>query len=113
MPKMKCRSFKCSWDSRTTERLFWTCIFALLFASIVLFTISSYHVASSLTRVSDSSPSVPTSELQDVFQIYHSVSLKAGGNTGCDDVLLVDHIFGASYGAPFVGKNFENSLIGY
>jgi hypothetical protein len=43
--------------------------------------------------------------LQDVFQVYQPVSFNSSGDTGCDvEVLLMDHVFGASYGVPFVGK---------
>jgi len=47
--------------------------------------------------------------LQDVFQVYQPVPFNSSGDTGCDvEILLMDHVFGASYGAPFVGKRVEN-----
>ncbi|KAJ5973979.1 hypothetical protein N7481_011189 [Penicillium waksmanii] len=50
-----------------------------------------------------------SSGLQEVFQVYQPVSLSpkdAGGEAGsCDlEVLLMDHVFGSSYGKPFVGN---------
>lgn len=44
--------------------------------------------------------------LQEVFQVYQPVSLTSHGASGCNlDVLLMDHVFGASYGKPFVGED--------
>lgn len=44
--------------------------------------------------------------LQEVLQVYQPVSLTSHGASGCNlDVLLMDHVFGASYGKPFVGEN--------
>jgi hypothetical protein len=40
----------------------------------------------------------------DVFQVYQPVTFAPQSQNGCDlDVLLMDHVFGASYGKPFVG----------
>ncbi|KAJ5435724.1 hypothetical protein N7445_006609 [Penicillium cf. griseofulvum] len=42
--------------------------------------------------------------LQDFFQLYQPLSLDSSGNDNCNvEILLMDHVFGASYGAPFVG----------
>ncbi|KAJ5430506.1 hypothetical protein N7491_007522 [Penicillium cf. griseofulvum] len=42
--------------------------------------------------------------LQDFFQLYQPISLDSSGNDNCNvEILLMDHVFGASYGAPFVG----------
>lgn len=44
--------------------------------------------------------------LQEVFQVYQPVSFTSHGTSGCNlDVLLMDHVFGASYGKPFVGED--------
>lgn len=44
------------------------------------------------------------STLQEVFQVYQPISSASDGLAGCDlDVLLMDHVFGQSYGKPFVG----------
>lgn len=45
------------------------------------------------------------SGLQEVFQVYQPVSFAPKGANACDlEVLLMDHVFGSSYGKPFVGK---------
>lgn len=42
---------------------------------------------------------------QTVFQVYQPVSANKNRSTGCnEDVLLMEHVFAASYGKPFVGK---------
>ncbi|OJJ36754.1 hypothetical protein ASPWEDRAFT_26209 [Aspergillus wentii DTO 134E9] len=42
--------------------------------------------------------------LVDVFQVYQPIPNKANGSIGCNrDVLLMDHVFGYSYGKPFIG----------
>ena len=42
---------------------------------------------------------------QKVFQVYHPVPTNENRSTGCtEDVLLMEHVFAASYGKPFVGK---------
>ncbi len=41
----------------------------------------------------------------DVFQVYEPVTFAPQSENGCDlNVLLMEHVFGASYGKPFVGK---------
>ncbi|KAJ5678619.1 hypothetical protein N7462_006863 [Penicillium macrosclerotiorum] len=55
-------------------------------------------VERSSTQASDST------SLLNVFQVYQPVSFATHGENGCDlDMLLMDHVFGASYGKPFVG----------
>lgn len=49
-----------------------------------------------------------SSGLQEVFQVYQPVSLSpketSGEANSCDgELLLMDHVFGSSYGVPFVG----------
>lgn len=42
---------------------------------------------------------------QNVFQVHHPVPTNENRSTGCtEDVLLMEHVFAASYGKPFVGK---------
>ncbi|KAJ5585304.1 uncharacterized protein N7459_005104 [Penicillium hispanicum] len=42
--------------------------------------------------------------LQEVFQVYQPVAFAPQGTDGCDvELELMDHVFGESYGAPFVG----------
>ena len=43
------------------------------------------------------------SDVLDVFQVYRPVSLVAGSSCN-EEILLLDHVFGYSYGQPFVGK---------
>ena len=44
--------------------------------------------------------------LQEVFEVYQPVSLTSHGSSGCNlDMVLMDHVFAYSYGAPFVGKS--------
>jgi hypothetical protein len=46
-----------------------------------------------------------STDLQDFFQLYQPISLASSGNDNCNvEMLLMDYVFGASYGAPFVGK---------
>lgn len=50
--------------------------------------------------------------LQGFFQLYQPISLDSSENNNCDvEILLMDHVFGASYGAPFVGKRSRKLLI--
>lgn len=43
---------------------------------------------------------------QEVFQVYQPVFFAPEGLTSCDlHVLLMDHVFGQSYGKPFVGAS--------
>jgi hypothetical protein len=46
------------------------------------------------------------SGLQEVFEVYQSVPFAPESNNDCDvEVVLMDHVFGASYGKPFVGQS--------
>ena len=41
----------------------------------------------------------------DVFQVYQPVTFAPQSENGCDlNVLLMEHVFGASYGKPFIGE---------
>ena len=43
---------------------------------------------------------------QNVFQVYQPVEFTPKGVNDCDtEVLLMYHVFAASYGQPFVGKS--------
>ncbi|KAJ5625994.1 hypothetical protein N7510_002303 [Penicillium lagena] len=60
------------------------------------------------------------SGLQEVFQVYQPVPFAPESNNGCDvEVVLMDHVFGASYGKPFVGNynppkcNFDTVRINF
>lgn len=45
------------------------------------------------------------SGLQEVFEVYQPVQFAPKSNNDCDvEVLLMNHVFGASYGKPFVGQ---------
>lgn len=47
----------------------------------------------------------PSSALLEVFQVYHPVSVKAHNEPLCNEnILLMSHVFGFSYGHPFVGE---------
>ncbi|KAJ6137672.1 hypothetical protein N7471_004158 [Penicillium samsonianum] len=51
-----------------------------------------------------SSQASSSTSLQEFFQLYQPISLDSSGNDNCDvEILLMDHVFGVSYGAPFVG----------
>ncbi|KAJ5961057.1 uncharacterized protein N7479_008207 [Penicillium vulpinum] len=51
-----------------------------------------------------SQASSPTG-LQDFFQLYQPISLASSGKGHCNiEMLLMDHVFAVSYGAPFVGN---------
>lgn len=46
-----------------------------------------------------------------VFEVYQPVTFAPKSDNGCStEVLLMDHVFGESYGVPFVGKTCPNSL---
>ncbi|KAL3457770.1 peptide N-acetyl-beta-D-glucosaminyl asparaginase amidase A-domain-containing protein [Aspergillus heterothallicus] len=50
----------------------------------------------------------PTSGLQEVFQVYQPVDTSDNNDAICSkETLLVDHVFGFSYGHPFVGEFME------
>ena len=50
--------------------------------------------------------------LQEFLQLYQPISLDSSGSSNCDvEILLMDHVFGASYGAPFVGKRSRELLL--
>lgn len=75
---------------------------------VLLFCGHFGHVFASLNRYRaiERSPerTSDSTGLQEVFQVYQPVSFAPEGLTGCDlDVLLMDHVFGQSYGKPFVG----------
>ncbi|KAL2828661.1 peptide N-acetyl-beta-D-glucosaminyl asparaginase amidase A-domain-containing protein [Aspergillus cavernicola] len=46
----------------------------------------------------------PSSALLEVFQVYRPVLVQEDSNSLCDEqILLLDHVYGFSYGQPFVG----------
>ncbi|KAL4900598.1 hypothetical protein BDW74DRAFT_94574 [Aspergillus multicolor] len=46
----------------------------------------------------------PSTAILEVFQVYQPVSIGGQSGSSCsEDVLLLDHVFGYSYGQPFVG----------
>lgn len=59
-----------------------------------------------------SSQASSSTSLQEFFQLYQPISLDSSGNDNCDvEILLMDHVFGVSYGAPFVGKRSRKLLL--
>jgi len=49
----------------------------------------------------------PSFALLEVFQVYHPVPVKAPSESFCNEsILLMSHVFGFSYGHPFVGEIF-------
>lgn len=49
--------------------------------------------------------SPPSTSLQGVFQVSRPIQFNGSGANGCDvEIVLMEHIFGASYGVPFVGR---------
>ncbi|KAJ6186954.1 hypothetical protein N7519_001862 [Penicillium mononematosum] len=95
-----------------------------LLAIMVLFGICGFlllgHLSaasslqSGLQSIAGFSSQAPNSTgLQEFFQLYSPISLDSSGNGNCDvEILLMDHVFGASYGAPFVG-NYEPPNCGF
>ncbi|KAJ5534937.1 hypothetical protein N7527_001191 [Penicillium freii] len=67
---------------------------------------SASYLQSGLQSIARFSSQTPSSTgLQEFFQLYQPISLDSSGNHNCDvEMLLMDHVFGASYGAPFVGE---------
>ncbi|KAJ5406946.1 hypothetical protein N7465_008230 [Penicillium sp. CMV-2018d] len=67
---------------------------------------STSSLQSGLQSIAGFSSQTPSSTgLQEFFQLYQPISLASSGNHNCDvEMLLMDHVFGASYGAPFVGE---------
>jgi hypothetical protein len=48
----------------------------------------------------------------DVFEVYQPVTFAPKSDNGCNtEMLLMDHVFGESYGVPFIGKICPNSFI--
>ncbi|KAJ5275869.1 hypothetical protein N7524_002022 [Penicillium chrysogenum] len=80
----------------------------VLFGICGLLLLGHLSVASSLQNglqsiASFSSQAPNSTGLQEFFQLYSPISLDFSGNGNCDvEILLMDHVFGASYGAPFV-----------
>lgn len=74
---------------------------------------SASSLRSGLQSIAGVSSQAPSSTgLQEFFQLYQPISLDSSGNGNCDvDILLMDHVFGASYGAPFVGKRSRELLL--
>lgn len=96
--------------SEKSRRLGLTLAVTMLLAipCVLLFCGHFGHVLASLagSRASERSPELASDStgLQEVFQVYQPVSFAPEGLNGCDlDVLLMDHVFGQSYGKPFVG----------
>lgn len=67
---------------------------------------SASSLQSGLQSIAGFSSQTPSSTgLQEVFQLYQPIPLYSSEKSNCDvELLLMDHVFGASYGAPFVGK---------
>ncbi|OQD84133.1 hypothetical protein PENANT_c014G06065 [Penicillium antarcticum] len=73
----------------------------LLWGNLALVA-SSNPNSQSLLQSSSQTPS--STSLQESFQVYQPVLFDPSGDNSCDvELLLMDHIFGASYGSPFVG----------
>lgn len=74
---------------------------------------SASSLQSGLQSIGSFSSQAPSSTgLQEFFQLYQPISLDSSGNNNCDvEILLMDHVFGASYGAPFVGKRSRKLLL--
>lgn len=48
----------------------------------------------------------------DVFQVYQPVTFAPQSDNGCNlEVLLMEHVFGASYGKPFVGEQWTRKYL--
>lgn len=80
-----------------------------LIASSVLLVLAQSFLVASLTDkfhpVGRSVESADATGLQEVFEVYQPVIFAPQGFNECDaDIQLMDHVFGESYGAPFVGK---------
>jgi hypothetical protein len=54
----------------------------------------------------------PTSAALEVFQVYQPIRPKHNEGILCDEeVPLVDHVFGFSYGHPFVGESIKLAAV--
>ncbi|KAJ5130145.1 uncharacterized protein N7515_006184 [Penicillium bovifimosum] len=73
---------------------------------LLLFGQLASSLQSGLQSLARSSTPAPIATgLQDVSQVYQSVPLDSCENDNCGvKTLLMDHVFGSSYGAPFVGN---------
>ncbi|KAJ5084348.1 hypothetical protein NUU61_008927 [Penicillium alfredii] len=79
-------------------------LYCALFLSGHLPTASSVHWGLGYNRQSPLQVPNPTGP-QEVFQVYHPVSFTSKESHGCNtEILLMEHVFGASYGKPFVGN---------
>ncbi|CAI7565065.1 unnamed protein product [Penicillium discolor] len=80
---------------------------------------SASSLQSGLQSIAGFSSQTPSSTgLQEYFQLYQPISLGSSGNNNCNvEILLMDHVFGASYGAPFVvtsrGRQFDRLALMY
>lgn len=74
---------------------------------------SASSLQSGLRPIAGFSSQTPSSTgLQEFFQLYQPISLNSSEKNSCDvELLLMDHVFGASYGAPFVGKRSRRLLL--
>ncbi|KAJ5514848.1 hypothetical protein N7463_004400, partial [Penicillium fimorum] len=66
---------------------------------------SAFSLQSGLQSIAGLSSQTPSSTgLQDFFQLCQPISPDSSGNGNCNvEMLLMKHVFGVSYGAPFVG----------
>jgi hypothetical protein len=102
---------------RRTNPTFRLLAIMVLFGIYRLLLLGHLSAASSLQSglqsIAGFSSQEPSStDLQEFFQLYSPVSLHSNGNGNCDvEILLMDHVFGASYGAPFVGKRSRKLLL--
>ncbi|KAJ5162871.1 uncharacterized protein N7500_004701, partial [Penicillium coprophilum] len=66
---------------------------------------SALSLQSGLQSIAGFPSQAPSStDLQEFFQLYQPISLHSTGDGTCNvEMLLMDHVFGVSYGAPFVG----------
>lgn len=121
-PAMDRRSASLDWkkdftnqsDSRSSFRLVFILGLCVLYGLFLLGHLPLAHsfLQGSHPLIRWSSVTSTSTALQNVFQVYHPVPFNSSGDNGCDVVvLLMDHVFGASYGAPFVGERLKTLAI--
>lgn len=121
-PAVDRRSASLNWKKKSTKQKYDGSSFTLVFIMVlcVLYGIlllghlpfaHSFHQG--LRPLIRWAPVTSTSTaLQNVFQVYYPIVFNSSGDSGCDAVvLLMNHVFGASYGAPFVSERFNTLAI--
>lgn len=94
-------------NARLGTQLIITMLLATLCGLLLLGHLQfSWALSNGFPAIQRSEQPSSSAGLLEVFQVYQPVSSAPAGLGGCDlDLLLMDHVFGYSYGHPFVGTS--------